>query len=397
MVNAALKVLARSFAADRPHVAESAPMTRSLRPALRPAMLISLACLSAVAVAPVAQAQGLFGRRKPAPAAAVVAAPPPAAALPPVALSGPVMQAAGAYRAYMRKASAIGAGFTDGRGVETSLEAAEASEPLALSRGVVAYAAVLALQEPSFVDGVRTYAADPAQRRQVADRLAANPAYAASMPGAAAAAALIARVLAEDAAKVQSAGAKVKQAAYDVQKQKWSTGEIPDRPGRLARAKTLAAATMSATPEEMAELAAAIPSGQAGQTRLAVASAVSTPVSPPYTSTIARGLAVAALAALGEGGDANDAAVQILLNDAGGSFCHNMAKLNLYQCLAVAKPYYEDVFCLGQHILLDTAQCVAKGSGFAPAIATAATLAEAEPVAAPAAKTTGRPAKRTKR
>ena len=40
-----------------------------------------------------------------------------------------------------------------------------------------------------------------------------------------------------------------------------------------------------------------------------------------------------------------------------------MGKLNLYQCLAVAKPHYEDVFCLGQHILIDTGQCVIKASG----------------------------------
>ena len=43
-----------------------------------------------------------------------------------------------------------------------------------------------------------------------------------------------------------------------------------------------------------------------------------------------------------------------------------MSKLNLYQCLSVAKPYYEDVFCLGQHILLDTAQCVTKAAGPLP-------------------------------
>ncbi len=40
-----------------------------------------------------------------------------------------------------------------------------------------------------------------------------------------------------------------------------------------------------------------------------------------------------------------------------------MAKLNLYQCLAVAGPHYEDVFCLGQHALIDTAQCVNKAAG----------------------------------
>jgi hypothetical protein len=40
-----------------------------------------------------------------------------------------------------------------------------------------------------------------------------------------------------------------------------------------------------------------------------------------------------------------------------------MAKLNLYQCLAVAGPHYEDVYCLGQHALSDTAQCVSDAVG----------------------------------
>ena len=45
------------------------------------------------------------------------------------------------------------------------------------------------------------------------------------------------------------------------------------------------------------------------------------------------------------------------------AMCLNMGKLNLYQCLAVAKPHYEDVFCLGQHVMIDTGMCVLKASG----------------------------------
>jgi hypothetical protein len=48
------------------------------------------------------------------------------------------------------------------------------------------------------------------------------------------------------------------------------------------------------------------------------------------------------------------------MNETNGANCLNMAKLNLYQCLAVAKPHYEDVFCLGQHIMMDTGRCVLK-------------------------------------
>ncbi len=48
----------------------------------------------------------------------------------------------------------------------------------------------------------------------------------------------------------------------------------------------------------------------------------------------------------------------VMLLDAGCASCLRMAKLNLFQCLAVAKPWYEDVFCLGQHVLIDTGECI---------------------------------------
>ncbi len=348
----------------------------------RPAVL-GLVCLSALALATAPAQAGVFGsKKKPEPAAAAPAAP---AAPPPVAaLPGPVLQAAGAYRLYMRRAAGVVAAHT-GAELESSLELAETSEPVGLTKGEVAYAAVIALQEPTFVEGVRAYAADPAQRRVIVDRLVADASYASSFAGAAAAAAAASQALAMDGVSVGAAGKAVKQSAYDMQHQSWSKGEIPNRPGRLAKAKTLASTPMAATTEEMSALAASDTAAAPGQPRLVEASAA---VGPARTvsSTIQHGLAIAALAALGETGDANDAAVQTLLNDSAGSFCHSMAKLNLYQCLAVAKPYYEDAFCLGQHVLIDTGQCVMQGAGVAPPTPPPAVVAESTPATSTKAK-----------
>ena len=329
-----------------------------------PAHLLAFAlaaALLAAASAP-AEARGLLGRKKPEPPP-VVAAPPPAP--PPLALSGHVVEAASAYRAYMRRASAVEAGFTDGASIETTLADAERSEPQQLARGAVAYAALLALQDPAFVAGVRTYAVDPATRAEVARRLVANPDYAAQLPGSATAAALIITTMNADGARVAGAGALVKQSAYDIQHKKWSLAPVPDREGRLARAKAASTSAMSSEAQEVAELKRAVPGADPVAARLVPLSAVQ-PATPPYASTVSRGLAVAALAALGVGGDDNDAQVQTVMNDAAGGFCLNMSKLNLYQCLAVAKPYYEDVFCLGQHVLIDTGQCISKNAGGLP-------------------------------
>jgi hypothetical protein len=52
-----------------------------------------------------------------------------------------------------------------------------------------------------------------------------------------------------------------------------------------------------------------------------------------------------------------------------------MSKLNLFQCLAAARPNYEDMFCVGQHIVSDIAQCTAANTGpMTPQIAPAQTL-----------------------
>ena len=100
---------------------------------------------------------------------------------------------------------------------------------------------------------------------------------------------------------------------------------------------------------------------------------------------------------LGYGEDPNYAASfdALLVEPTGGS-CLNMSKLNLNQCLAVAKPWYEDVFCLGQHVMMDTGKCVIKAAGlpepyewkFVPQVKTA----DAKP--APAASKKAAPKKR---
>jgi hypothetical protein len=78
---------------------------------------------------------------------------------------------------------------------------------------------------------------------------------------------------------------------------------------------------------------------------------------------VTRGLAIAALAVLGEAGDANLDTLLGLMNEPNIGSCMATSKLNLYQCLAVARPHYEDVFCLGQHAMMDTGRCVIRAAG----------------------------------
>ena len=64
-----------------------------------------------------------------------------------------------------------------------------------------------------------------------------------------------------------------------------------------------------------------------------------------------------------------------------------MSKLNLFQCLAAARPHYEDIFCIGQHIVSDLATCTAQSMGPMPVMipTTAFALEDAAVSSAPAA------------
>ena len=318
-------------------------MTFAVRHSLT-ASAIALACLLAACSTP--------------PPPPPPAPPPPPPPPPSVSLSPRVIEQASAYADYVAKAQSISPAFTDAASVSSALTLAEAFEPQQMRRGAIAYAAILALQDSAFVAGVRTYVEDPAQRRSVVNELYKDPAYAVGFKGSDSAAGRIIAALGGDGTEIYRRGKAVKQAAYDVQRQAWSKADVPNRDGRLAQAKNLSAQPMTASLERLTTLQGAVggaaPLGGIGYN-----------VSPPYTSLVIRGLAVAALAALGEAGDGAQTGVQAIMADPATDSCLNLSKLNLYQCLAVAKPNYEDVFCLGQHILMDTGQCLIRGTGAA--------------------------------
>jgi len=322
---------------------------------------VRLALICAVGVLALASC----GEPEPLPPVVVPpAAPPP----PPVALAAPVIEAAGAYRAYIRKAGDLTPAFIDGADVEQKLSAGESYEPKQLLKGAIAYGALVALQSPTFVAQVRTFAVDPSGRRDLAARLIRDPNYAQALPGAAGAAGIVAATLSADALKVRRAGELVKQAAYDVQKQKWAMGPVPQPLDRLALAKQLSTQPLAGPPEDVARLGSLVQGGDAA--RAAEFQMISEPLGAPYTAVVARAVALAALAALGEAND--ETVLQSVMDEQAGAFCLNLSKLNLYQCLSVARPYYEDVFCLGQHALMDTGQCLQRA-----AVVTAAEIPKA--------------------
>ena len=307
----------------------------------------------AAAPSALALAVTLAGCSAPAPPPVIAPPPPPA---PSISLSPRVIEQASAYRAYIAHTRTISPTFADGDAVAQSLKMGVAYEPGQLLRGAIAYGAVVALQDPAFVAGVRKYASDAEQRRTVAYEIMKDPAYAVGFAGSESAAGLVVTALGDDGRQMLELGKSVKQAAYDVQRSSWSKADVMGRDGRLALAKQLSSTPLLGETAETSRLQMAVtgstPMGLTGQA-----------ASPPYTPLVIRSLAVAALAALGYADDNSIGQVMPILADPRGTNCLNMSKLNLYQCLAVSRPHYEDVFCLGQHVLMDTGSCLMQGAG----------------------------------
>ncbi|MBO9706612.1 MAG: hypothetical protein J7521_00230 [Caulobacter sp.] len=302
-------------------------------------VLVAASALVAVAAAGGLSAQGALARQE--------------RGSPGVSLARDLVASASAFETYTRGGAAITAGFTSGDGVAEALARGAAYKAEQLDQGMIAYGAIAALQEPAFLDGVRAAMRDTPPD-VLAARLIEDPESVVAFDGVGVAAARAQAALLKRGAPLGAAGRAVKQAAYDIQRQDWSKGPVADNPGRLARIKAMSSAVFTPGEGDAGRLimAATAPSEAAG----GVEGAAFTPVT-------VRAAALAALAVLGAAGDDDVARLQPVLEEKKSAFCMKMAKLNLYQCLAVAGPHYEDVFCLGQHALIDTAQCVGEAAG----------------------------------
>jgi hypothetical protein len=261
------------------------------------------------------------------------------------ALGHRITDAAAAYDGYVRHAAAISPGFSDPASVQRAVKAGADYQPDQLQQGIVAYAAMIALRSPGFVEGVRAQAeADPG----FADRLAAQPAAVLRIPGAAQAAMDVSGVLHQHGVLLQTTGRAIGKAAYDIQAQSWSKQPVANPVEVLAGVKA-----------EMAQPRAA----DAPSEKMLLQSLVSAPRTdasgpPSATPAVVRGLALAALAVMGRAGDKEDLRVSTLLHDELAADCLKMAMLNMNQCLAAAGPHYDDVFCVGEHAVGETARCV---------------------------------------
>ncbi|MDI6625022.1 MAG: hypothetical protein QME55_09860 [Brevundimonas sp.] len=342
---------------------------------MRPVFGLSVATLAAAALLagcasnnPAAEAEAEAAR-----VAAEIAARTP----PPIALNQGVAEAAAVYRAFSRDMAALEGGFTNPDQIQAALRRGAAYDPGQISRGLVAYASILALQSPEFVAGVRSLAGDRTTRERLVADIVADPDLASTLPGADAAAGLVMTTLSADIDALSRAANSIENDAYAIQarydpRRSWGVAEVPNREGRLEAAKVSSAQSMLPPAAEASRLFAA---AHSGGDALPISGA---PRKPPYPPAVVNALALAALAALGYAGENARANTDALQFDRVSQGCLSMSKLNLFQCLAASRPNYEDMFCIGRHIVRDLATC-SRGAAMPAPIVTVSDVIPTDP------------------
>jgi hypothetical protein len=289
----------------------------------------------------------------------VVEAPPPPPPPPPagpVGLPDRMIADAAGFQGFMMREAAMSPGFTSPQMVAQALKDGAAYEPRAFIRGAVAYGAIAALADQTFVAAIRAAGNSPENRQAMVDDIASNPIYVFQFKGSDAAAGLAREAIGATALQLEQTGRLVRQAAYDVQHEGWSKLAVADLPGRLAAVEAESASGIAPSADQ-------VPVLQRAATGVQALPVTAQPLAPPYSPLVAHALQVAAIAALGEATDEAYERMVAVTQESHTDTCLNMAKLNLYQCLAVAKPNYEDIFCIGQHVMQDTGACMARNTG----------------------------------
>ncbi|HEY2049642.1 MAG TPA: hypothetical protein VGH03_09875 [Caulobacteraceae bacterium] len=317
-----------------------------------PARALALVAVTVMAVG--APALPALAKRKPVAEAPPPPPPPPPAG--PVGLPDRLISDAAGFEGYMLRVGATSPGFTSAETVSAALKNGAAYEPKAFIRGAIAYGAIAALKDPNFVASLRAAGNSPDNRRQMVADIISNPIYVFQFKGSDQAAGLARAALGETALRLTQTGRLIRQAAYDVQHQSWSKVQVVDLPGRLAAVEAESANGIAPAADE-------VPVLQKAATGAEPLPITAQPLAPPYAPLVARALQVAAIAALGEATDNAYDQIASMSNDMETELCLERAKRDLYQCLAVSKPNYEDIFCMGRHEMLQPSECVASGAG----------------------------------
>jgi hypothetical protein len=297
------------------------------------------------------------------------------------------MQAVHAYAAYHKAVGDLrGQRIRNAAELERALDTASRHNRNALSRGWIAYGAMIAAQSPAFMQGVRENAAYYG-RDAVLRGMTIDTAWARTLKGGDEATRLILDSASADAQRITAVADRYQELAYGLQRQRWANARAPQQAQRVQRVRGLGAAQPAPVASPDARLYAApltvTPASdptafggrrfwdavRGGSPTVEAASAPASyqwRVKPERSETINRMTTIAALTAL-DAASSRSTQVDQLLSERQADNCLQMAQLQLYQCMSAARFRYENAFCLGQHALRDVGKCISAVGQPAPA------------------------------
>lgn len=293
----------------------------------------------------------------------------PVLALPAPTLDDPLMETAQTYAAYHADVNAAGVReLRSGADLDATMdELSRYYDGDRLVDAQIAYAALVAAQHPEFIDAVRAvadyYGAETARAA-----LTNDPVYVTSFMGADLASQSVAGALDEDVTRIRTVGSRYRQAAYDLQRERWAQRRARDRQERLSALESASERlTVSEFRLAAPSLAADSPAPLGSAASLFAAPVEAETAAPDLTlevgeaqlqpdeRRVGRMLAVAALQSI-ESGDLS--VMDVLLDDPAVDRCIAWARLDLAQCVAAGHFKYEDSFCIAEHALTDVADCL---------------------------------------
>lgn len=260
--------------------------------------------------------------------------------------------------------------------IDNALETSTSYTPEDLTRGWIAYAALVAMQNPAFIDGVRA-SADHWGREDVMRGLNNNLAYAGMISGSELAIDDVLRQASSDAAKFKSAGDALEQQAYTIQKDSWASRKVANKEGKLAAVRQTSNAGAPST-----VLSALAAPGAVGSPELEVRGEalnefrrMFVPTASPTTqasyrssyrlrpnlnqkSALDRAMTIAAFEALGATEEANRLRTGEIFLDRNTRKCLGDARLQLEACISATYNNFDVPFCVARHSISDVSSCI---------------------------------------
>lgn len=286
-----------------------------------------------------------------------------------------LMETASTYAAFHSEVNAAGRReLRSGLDLDTTMDALAAYyDGDRLVDAQIAYAALVAAQNPEFIDAVRAVA-DYYGTDVAAQSLMNDPLYVTGFMGADRATQSVTSAIGEDVGRMDAVGLRYRQAAYNLQTEAWAQRRARDRQERLAAIEGASSrlTTNFRLSEEMAPDVNAPTARRLGSATSLFENDIVTDDTGPITLSalevtvgerqlepderrVGQILVVAALQSI-EDGDMSY--MDQLLDNPAVDRCINWARLDLQQCVAAGHFKYEDAFCIAEHALADVADCL---------------------------------------